>query len=79
MKMVEYRVVSCIGQIIIDTDIALLLLAIFIPDEYRTSGAILISHGSIKNPDNQNYRYYTPYHGFTFQVWLSISALCATK
>jgi hypothetical protein len=29
MKMVEYRVVSCIGQIIIDTDTALFLLGIF--------------------------------------------------
>jgi hypothetical protein len=60
MKMVEYRVVSCIGQIIIDTDIALLLLVIFIQDEYRTSSAILVSHGSIKNPDYLEWTCYTP-------------------
>jgi hypothetical protein len=57
--MVEYRVVSCIGQIIIDTDIALLLLVIFILDEYRTSNAILVVHGSIQKSGLPEVTYYS--------------------
>jgi hypothetical protein len=41
--MVEYRVVSCIGQIIIDTDIEHFLLVIINPDYFPAPVAILVA------------------------------------
>ena len=51
MKMVEYRVVSCIGQIIIDTDNALIIVVILNPDYFPPSGVIVVVQVRSKNPD----------------------------
>jgi hypothetical protein len=61
MKMVEYRVVSCIGQIIIDTDTALFLIGNFQSGLFPALGAIVVVQVQSKNPDYLKWMYFYPH------------------